>query len=59
MCELQVFAGPGRVVLGAHGVLHALDVLLEVVEGAEDVLHALAVVQDGACGIRLHVARAL
>ena len=40
---MQVVAGPGRVVLGAHGELHALDVLLEVVEGAEHVLHALRV----------------
>lgn len=57
MAELQVLARPGRVVLRAHGVFHALDVLLEVVERAEDVLHALAVVQEG--GVGLHVAGAL
>lgn len=57
VAELQVLARPGRVVLRAHGVLHALDVLLEVVERAEDVLHALAVVQEG--GVGLHVAGAL
>lgn len=57
VAELQVFARPRRVVLRAHGVLHALDVLLEVVERAEDVLHALAVVQEG--GVGLHVAGAL
>lgn len=51
VAELQVFAGPGWVVLGAHGVLHALDVLLEVVEGAEDVLHALAIVHHGFVGL--------
>ena len=43
LAEVQVVAGPGRVVLGAHGELHALDVLLEVVEGAKHVLHALRV----------------
>lgn len=57
VAELQVFACPGRVVLRTHGVLHALDVLFEVVEWAEDVLHALAVVHDG--GVRLHVTGAL
>lgn len=41
LAEVQVVAGPGRVVLGAHGELHALDVLFEVVEGSEDVLHSL------------------
>lgn len=54
MAELQVLAGPGRVVLRAHRVFHALDVLFEVVERAKDVLHALAVVHDGR--VRLHVA---
>ena len=39
LTEVQVVAGPGRVVLGAHRELHALDVLLEVVEGSEDVLY--------------------
>lgn len=57
MAELQVFACPGRVVLCAHGVLHAFNVLFEVVEGAEDVLHALAVVHD--CSVGLHVTGAL
>lgn len=47
VAELQVFARPGRVVLRAHGVFHALDVLLEVVERAKDVAHALAVVHEG------------
>lgn len=41
LAEMQVIAGPGRIVLGAHGELHALDVLLEVVEGSEDVVHSL------------------
>ena len=58
VAELQVLAGPGRVVLGAHGVLHALDILFEVVEGAEDVLHALAIVHHGARCVGLHVAGA-
>lgn len=47
MAELQVFACPGRVVLRAHRVFHALNVLFEVVEGSEDVFHALPIVQDG------------
>lgn len=51
--QLQVFAGPGRVVLGADGVLQPLDVLLEIIERAEDVLHALAVVQPGLVGLHL------
>lgn len=47
MAELKIFARPGRVVLRAHGVFHALNVLLEAVERAEDVSHALAVVHEG------------
>ncbi len=41
LAEVQVVAGPGRIVLGAHGELHALDVLFEVVEGSKDILHSL------------------
>lgn len=59
MAQLQVLARPGWVVLGAHGVLHALDVLLEVVERAEDVLHALAVVHHGLVGLVVGGAAAL
>lgn len=55
MCELEVFAASRRVALRAHGVLHAFDILFEVIQGAEDVLHALAVVQRGARLIGLHV----
>lgn len=47
VAELQIFACSGRVVLCAHGVFHAFDVLFEVVERAKDVLHAFAVVHDG------------
>lgn len=47
MAELEIFARPGWVVLRAHGVFHALDVLLEAIERAEDVSHALAVVHEG------------
>lgn len=47
VAELQIFARPGWVVLCAHGVFHALDVLLEVVERAKDVPHAIAVVHEG------------
>lgn len=54
--QLQVFAGPGWVVLGAHGVLQPLNVLFEVIQGAEDVLHALAIVQP--CLVCLHLAGA-
>lgn len=41
LAKVQVIAGPGRIVLGAHGELHALNVLFEVVEGAKDILHSL------------------
>lgn len=41
LAEEQVIAGPGRIVLGAHGELHALNVLFEVAEGPENVLHSL------------------
>lgn len=47
VAELQIFAGSGWVVLCAHRVLHALDVLFQIVESAKDVLHALAIVHDG------------
>lgn len=55
MSELEVFAASRGVALRAHGVLHAFDVLFEVIQGAEDVLHALSVVKDGARIIGLHV----
>lgn len=54
--QLQVFAGPGWVVLGAHGVLQPLNVLFEIIQGAENILHALAVVQPRF--ISLHLAGA-
>lgn len=47
VAELQIFAGSGWVVLCAHRVFHALDVLFQIVERAKDVLHALAIVHDG------------
>lgn len=47
VAELQIFACSGWVVLRAHGVLHALNVLFKGVERTKDVLHALAIVQDG------------
>lgn len=53
VAELQIFAGSGWVVLCAHRVFHALDVLFQIVERAKDVLHALAIVHDGC--IWLHV----
>lgn len=65
LAEVQVVAGPGGVVLRAHGELHALDVLLEVVERAEDVLHPLhahavhAVVGQRLVSLHLGVAPAL
>lgn len=55
MSQLEVFAASRGVALRAHGVLHALDVLFEVIQRAEDVLHALSVVQHGARLIGLHV----
>lgn len=51
VAELQILARSGWVVLCAHWVFHALNVLFEVVERAEDVLHALAVVHEGAGGV--------
>lgn len=54
VAELQIFACSGRVVLCAHWVFHALNVLFQIVERAKDVFHALAVVHGGC--IRLHVA---
>lgn len=59
MAELEIFARSGGVVLRSHGVLHALNVLFEVVERAEDVLHALAVIHDGAGYVGLDVTGAL
>lgn len=59
VAQLQVFARPGWVVLCPHGILHALDVLFEVVERAEDVLHALAVVHEDTGCVCLRVAGAL
>lgn len=54
LAEVQVVAGPGRIVLGAHGELHPLDVLFEVVQRSKDVFHSLnAVVNDGL--VSLHV----
>lgn len=53
--ELKVFTASCGVVLRAHRVLHALDVLFEIIQRAEDVLHALSVVQHGAHLVRLHV----
>lgn len=47
VAELQIFTCPGGVVLGAHGVFHAFNILLEVVEGAKNVLHTLAIIHDG------------
>lgn len=54
VAELQIFACSGWVVLCAHWVFHALNVLFQIVERAKDVSHALAVVHGGC--IRLHVA---
>lgn len=54
MAQLQIFACSGRVVLCAHRVFHALNVLFQIVERAKDVFHALAVVHGGC--IRLHIA---
>lgn len=51
--QLQVFAGSGWVVLGAHGVLQPLNVLFEVIQGGEDILHALAVVQPRLISLHL------
>lgn len=51
---MQVVAGPGRVVLGTHGELHSLDVLLEVVQGSKDVFHSVhAHAVDAVVGHRL------
>lgn len=41
LAQEEVVAGPGRVVLGPHGELHALNVLFDVVERPEDVVHSL------------------
>lgn len=56
MAELQVFACSGRIVLCPHGVLHALNILFEVVERAKDALHALAVIHEGTGRVGLHIA---
>lgn len=53
---MQVVAGPGRIVLGAHWELHPLNVLLEVVQRSEDVFHSLhGVVGDGLVSLHLGV----
>lgn len=41
LAQEEVVAGPGRVVLGTHWELHALNVLFDVVERPEDVVHSL------------------
>lgn len=41
LAQEEVVAGPGRVVLGTHGELHALNVLFEIAERPEYVLHSL------------------
>lgn len=56
LAEVQVVAGPGRIVLGAHGELHALNVLFEVVQRSKDVFHSLhAVISDGLVSLHLGV----
>lgn len=56
LAEVQIVAGPGRIVLGAHGELHPLNVLFEVVQRSKDVLHPVhAVVSDGLVSLHLGV----
>lgn len=53
VAELQILACSSGVVLRAHRVFHAFNVLFKIVERPKDVFHALAIVHDGS--IWLHV----
>lgn len=46
VAELQIFAGPGWVILSAHGKLHVLNVLFQGIQGAKDLLHAISIIQN-------------
>ncbi|RLW05846.1 hypothetical protein DV515_00004977 [Chloebia gouldiae] len=55
VAELQIFAGPGWVILSAHGKLHVLNVLLQGIQGAKDLLHAIGIIQNIITSIRQHI----
>lgn len=57
VAELQIFAGPGWVILGAHRKLHVLDILLQGIQGAKDLLHTIGVIQNIITSIRHHIVR--